>query len=123
MEVLHPMNHDLHGYDRVGAMLIYKKNRGWWSGSIMDEFDSSLLLESKYGPTVLQVVGGVYSCFLWMINNPNSGNKWAENLDTDFILDVSKEYLGRIYSQYVDLEKTHLKDCYKFESFLVKKVN
>ena len=40
MEVLHPMNHDLHGYDRVGAMLIYKKNRGWWSGSIMDEFDS-----------------------------------------------------------------------------------
>jgi homospermidine synthase len=123
MEVLHPINHELHGYDRVGAMLIFNKNRGWWSGTVMDEFDASFHMDYKYGPTVLQVAGGVFSCFLWMCNNPNVGNKWAEQLDTDFILEISNPYLGRVYSQYVDVKNTHLKDCHKFESFLIKKAD
>jgi len=40
-EVIHPMNHpSLRGVDKVGALLIMKNNRGWWTGSIMDEIDS-----------------------------------------------------------------------------------
>jgi len=121
MEVLHPMNHELHGYDKVGALLIFKENRAWWSGTIMDEFDASTHLDYKFGPTVLQVAGGVYGAFLWMCVNPTSGNKWAENLDTDFVFNFANPYLGRVVSQHVDLTKTHIKDCYKFESFLAKK--
>jgi homospermidine synthase len=120
MEVIHPSKYKIHGYDKVGAMLIFKNNRGWWSGTIMDDIDANLLLDGEFGPTVLQVGGGVYSAFLWMINNPNSGNKWAEYLDSDFILETARPYLGRIWSNYVDLSKTKIKDCYKLESFLSK---
>jgi len=41
MEVIHPVNHPtLRGVDKVGAMIIMNNNRGWWTGSIMDEVDS-----------------------------------------------------------------------------------
>lgn len=41
MEVIHPMNHkSLNGWDKVGAMIIMNNNRGWWTGSIMDEIDA-----------------------------------------------------------------------------------
>ena len=120
-EVIHPMNHKLHGCDKIGALLIFKNNRGWWSGSIMDENDAKKLFDHKFGPTVLQVAGAVFSAFLWMLENPNSGNKWAEHLDSEFILKNAEKYLGQVYSEYVDLNETHIKDCFKFESFLTKK--
>jgi len=120
MEVLNPSKYKIRGYDKVGAMLIFKKNRGWWSGTIMDDIDASLLMNSEFGPTVLQVGGGVFSAFKWMIKNPNAGNKWAEQLDSEFILNEARPYLGRVWSNYVDLNKTKLKDCYKLESFLTK---
>ena len=120
-EVINPVSYKLHGYDKVGALLIFGKNRGWWSGTIMDEFDAAKLFNHKFGPTVLQVAGGVYSAFLWMLENRNSGNKWAEELDSEFVLESAKEYLGRVWSDFVDLSETHIKDCYKFESFLIRK--
>lgn len=119
-EVIHPMNYDLHGYDRVGALLIFNNNRGWWSGTIMDEHDAAQHFDRKFGPTVLQVSGGVYSAFLWMLENPNAGNKWAEHIDSDYILDKARPYMGRVWSNYIDLSATHLNNCYKFESFLSK---
>jgi homospermidine synthase len=117
-EVFHPYNYKMKGYDKVGAMLIFKNNRGWWTGTIMDEFDSNQILDGKYGPTVLQVGAGVFAAFCWICLNKNSGCKSAEHLDTDFILNIAKIYFGRFHSQYVDLKKTHMKDCYKFEDFL-----
>lgn len=119
-EVIHPLNHDLHGYDKVGALLIFRNNRGWWSGTIMDEHDAAEHFDKKFGPTVLQVAAGVYAAFSWMIQNPNAGNKWAEHLDSDYVLNIARPYLGRVWSNYIDLSTTHLKDCYKFESFLTK---
>lgn len=54
MEVIHPMNHPtLRGVDKVGAMIIMKNNRGWWTGSIMDDVDSQLHFKGRFGPTVL----------------------------------------------------------------------
>lgn len=39
-EVMHPMNYpDLRGADKVGAFLIMNNNRGWWTGSMMDDVD------------------------------------------------------------------------------------
>ena len=88
----------------------------------MDEYDSAMLFNSQFGPTVLQVSAGCYAGFLWMCNNQNAGCKWPEELDTDFILNISKKFIGRIFSEFVDLKKTHLKDCTKFEDFLKKKI-
>jgi homospermidine synthase len=121
MEVMHPSKYKIQGYNKVGAMMIFKNNRGWWTGSLMDEYDASLLLDNKFGPTVIQVAGGVYSAFMWTLHNRNAGNKWPEDLDSDFILQHAKPFLGRLWSNYVDLSQTHLKDCYKLESFLTKK--
>jgi homospermidine synthase len=120
-EVLHPMNYELYGYDKVGALLLFNNNRGWWAGSIMDEFDAAKLFNHKYGPTILQVTGGVFSAFEWMCQNPNAGNKWPEDLDTEYVIDKASPYLGRVWSDFVDLTKTKIKDCQKIESFLVKK--
>ena len=102
--------------------MIFDKNRGWWSGTIMDEHDASLLFDHKFSPTALQVGAGCYAGLLWMCNNLNEGFRWPEELDTDFILNASKKYLGRMYSKFVDLTKTHLKDCIKFEHFVNSKI-
>lgn len=54
MEVMHPMNHpSLRGIDKVGALMVMKNNRGWWTGSIMDDVDCRDLFDFKFGPTVL----------------------------------------------------------------------
>lgn len=120
-EVINPKDHKLHGVDKVGAMLIFKNNRGWWTGSLMDNNDSKKICNGMFGPTSLQVAAGVYASFLWLLKNPNSGNKWPEDLDTDFIFEHASEFLGQVYSDYVDLNQTHLKDCHKFEEFLISK--
>jgi len=121
MEVVSPLNYNLSGYDKVGAMLFFENNRGWWTGSIMDEYDAMKLWKNRFGPTIIQVAAGVIASFKWLCNNPDKGNKWAENLDTDFILKYASPYMGRFWSDFVDLNNTHCKDCYKFESFLCDK--
>lgn len=71
-EIIDPIKYQLSGYDKVGSLLIFNKNRGWWSGTIMDDHDASMLFGHKFGPTVLQVSAGCYAGFLWMCKNPNS---------------------------------------------------
>lgn len=79
----------------------------------MDDVDAHSILDHKFGPTVLQVAAGVYSGFLWGCKHPNSGVRYPEHLDTDFIIDSAMPFLGRFISTHVDLTKTSLKDCHK----------
>ncbi len=53
----------------------------------MDDVDCQKLFDFKFGPTPMQVAAGVYSGFLWGCLNPNSGIRFAEDMDTDFILE------------------------------------
>ncbi len=117
-EVIHPMKYKMKGWDKIGAFLIFEGNHGWWCGSIMDDSDASKLLGAKYGPTVLQVASSVFSAFVWACKNNNKGPNWPEYLDTDEVLDGAKALLGNVYSDYVDVSKTWVKDCYKFEDFI-----
>ncbi len=55
-EVIHPYNYKIRGYDKLGAMLIFKNNRGWWTRSIMDEFDSNTISTGKYSPIHIQIL-------------------------------------------------------------------
>lgn len=118
-KVLHPMNCDIKGNDNLGSLLIFKNNRAWWTGSVMDTNDSKKLLGGKYGPTPLQVIGGVYAGFSWMMLNQNSGNRYPDWIDTDFVLSKAMPYIGSYASNYVDLNQSHIKDCYKLQDFLV----
>ena len=52
------------GADKMGALLIFKNNRAWWRGTIMDEIDASLLFKHQFGPTVLQVAAGCFGAFM-----------------------------------------------------------
>ena len=53
----------------------------------MDDVDAKEIFNWKFGPTVLQVAGGVWAGFLWACENPNAGCKYADWIDTKFILD------------------------------------
>lgn len=121
IEVMHPMNYPMKGSDNIGALLLFEGNRGWWTGSIMDHNDAKKLFGGKYGPTVLQVAAGVLSSFMYMCKNPRMGCIWPEYLDSEEILENSKEYIGSFVSKYVDILGSNLKDCTKFEDFLVDK--
>ncbi|CAD8110027.1 unnamed protein product [Paramecium primaurelia] len=123
MEVIHPMNYpSLKGWDKVGALLIMKNNRAWWTGSIMDEIDSSKIYNGMFGPTVLQVVAGVYGGFLWTCQHQNIGAHFSEDVDTDDLIRISEHLMGRFISIPVDLTKTKIKDCYKLQSFLCQQI-
>jgi len=119
MEVLHPINHkSLKGYDKVGAMLVFDNNRGWWTGTIMDEHDARPLLNGRYGPTVLQVAGGVYAAFCYILKHKNKGAMWPDWCDSDFIIERTLPYVGRFVSVFKDLNDSHIKGCKTIESFL-----
>ena len=120
-EVMEPKKYELKGCDKVGALMLFNENRGWWTGSIMNEVDASSIFEHKFGPTVIQVAAGCYACFQWMCRNKNSGCHWPDSIDSEFVIEAAKPYLGRIHSGYVDLNETHLKDCYRFQDFLTKR--
>ncbi|CAD8210363.1 unnamed protein product [Paramecium octaurelia] len=123
MEVIHPMNHtSLKGWDKVGALLIMKHNRAWWTGSIMDEIDCSSMYKGMFGPTVLQVVAGVYGGFLWTCQHPNIGAHFSEDVETDDLIRIGEHLMGRFISIPVDLTKTKIKDCYKLQSFLCQQI-
>lgn len=51
--VLHPKDYPLKGLDIVGSLLLMKNNRGWWTGTVMDDIDCRVLFGHKYGPTVI----------------------------------------------------------------------
>lgn len=87
----------------------------------MDDIDAHALFDHKFGPTVLQVAAGLYGGFKWACLNPNSGSNYAESLDTDFIIEAARPYIGRMVSTYVDLSKTALKDCHKLQSFMTER--
>lgn len=79
----------------------------------MDDVDASQLFDHKFGPTVLQVAAGLYGGFMWASQNPKAGCRYPENLDTDFMIETAKPYIGRLVSTLVDLKTTSIKDCHK----------
>ncbi len=89
------------GEDILGALLMGHEYKSWWTGSILS-IDESRRLVPGQNATTIQVALGVVSAVKWMIENPRKGLCLPDDLPHDYVLEVSKPYLGKFVSQAYD---------------------
>jgi len=100
-KVLEPSSCEMEGNNRVGGLLILKKNpitgenKTWchWSGSIIGQE-----LSKFCGPTVIQVGVGVLCALKWAVSNPQKGPNYSEALPSEWIIEQARPFLGTIFS-------------------------
>lgn len=122
------------GEDILGALIMGHPYNSWWVGSALSIEESRRLVPHQ-NATTMQVAISVVAAVLWMIENPQKGVVVPDDLPHDFILEVSKPYLGRFIStrsdwtplkqlkNYFGKELTldiDLKDPWQFKNFTVQ---
>jgi homospermidine synthase len=122
------------GNDILGALLMGHPYNSWWTGSDLSIEESRRLVPHQ-NATTMQVAISVVAASLWMIENPEQGVNVPDDLPHDFVLDISKPYLGKFISTRSDwtplrdytnhfkgYNKPELdtKDPWQFKNFLVK---
>ena len=85
------------GADILGALLMGHEYGSWWCGSILSVEEARRLAPGQNATTV-QVAMGVVSAVMWMIENPRKGLCTPEDLPHDYVLKISRPYLGRFVS-------------------------
>jgi homospermidine synthase len=85
------------GADILGALLMGHEYDSWWCGSILTIEETRNLAPGQNATTV-QVALGIISAVMWMIENPRKGLCTPEDLPHDFVLNISKPYLGTFVS-------------------------
>ena len=132
-EVLNAYNHDLEGYDNVGAFFILDNNTDnlftWWSGTILsNHFAKTILKDKMNSATLIQVICGVLGGLYWALlpENQNKGLCFGENVDYKTVFSITEKLLGKIYSgktsgvnitssKLVDLITTPIQTITKFK--------
>jgi homospermidine synthase len=89
------------GEDSLGALIMGHKYNSWWTGSILS-IDESRKRVSHQNATTVQVAIGVVSAVMWMIDNPEKGICLPDYLPYEYILKISKPYLGELVSKQSD---------------------
>lgn len=89
------------GEDILGALLMGHPYKSWWTGSVLGIEESRRLVPHQ-NATTMQVAIGVVSAAMWMINNPRRGFCVPDDLPHDFVLKVSRPYLGQLVSKPSD---------------------
>ncbi len=96
------MNEDiLSGADTLGCLLLSENKNCWWTGTKLSIEETNKILPSQ-NATVMQVSAGVISALKYMIENPNKGICFPEQLDHTDILKYAKNYLGEFISKKVN---------------------
>ena len=85
------------GSDILGALLMGHAYNSWWTGSDLSIEESRRLVPHQ-NATTMQVAISVVAAVMWMIENPQRGVLVPDDLPHDYILDVSKPYLGKFIS-------------------------
>ena len=85
------------GADSLGALVMGHPYQSWWCGSVLDIEESRRLVPHQNATTV-QVAIGVVSACMWMLENPSRGVCAPDDLPHDYILNISKPYLGELLS-------------------------
>jgi homospermidine synthase len=115
--VLSPGQHGLTGMDKVGALFVLAENPltgertpwSWWSGTILETTDP------VFSATVIQVAAGVLAAVRWMMENPNAGIRFPEDMPHAELLRSAAPHLGTVYSAPVP----YLPSGTRFEDFLI----
>jgi homospermidine synthase len=85
------------GADILGALIMGHPYQSWWCGSDLSIEESRRLVPHQ-NATTMQVAISVVAACLWMLDNPRRGLCVPDDLPHDFVLGVSKPYLGRFIS-------------------------
>lgn len=95
------------GADILGALVMGHPYNSWWCGTDLSIEESRHLVPHQ-NATTMQVAISVVAAVMWMIENPTQGVRVPDELPHDFILDISKPYLGKFLS--VQSDWTPLRD-------------
>jgi homospermidine synthase len=121
------------GSDILGALLMGHSYNSWWTGSALSIEESRRLVPHQ-NATTMQVAIGVIAAVMWMIENPDRGFCVPDDLPYDYVLKISKPYLGQWISKPSDWTplkhyRNHfkgynhpnldLKDPWQFKNFLI----
>jgi len=85
------------GADILGALLMGHAYNSWWTGSDLSIEESRQLVPHQ-NATTMQVAISVVAALMWMIENPDRGVCLPDDLPHDYILDISRPYLGKFIS-------------------------
>jgi homospermidine synthase len=86
-----------HGADILGALIMGHPYQSWWCGSDLD-IDEARRLEPHQNATTMQVAISVVAACLWMFENPRRGMCVPDDLPHEYVLEISKPYLGKFLS-------------------------
>ena len=122
------------GADILGALLMGHAYNSWWTGSDLSIEESRRLVPHQ-NATTMQVAISVVAASIWMMENPARGVCVPDDLPHDFVLNISKPYLGKFISKPSDWTPLRdyknaftgfnrpdldLKDPWQFKNFLIK---
>ena len=122
------------GADILGALIMGHAYNSWWVGSDLTIEESRRLVPHQ-NATTMQVAISVVAATMWMIENPAEGVKVPDELPHEYVLGISKPYLGNFISTKSDwtplkgyenafsgFNKPDFdkKDPWQFKNFLVK---
>jgi homospermidine synthase len=85
------------GADILGALIMGHPYQSWWCGSDLSIEESRRLVPHQ-NATTMQVAISVVAACLWMLDNPRRGVCVPDDLPHEFVLGVSKPYLGDFIS-------------------------
>jgi homospermidine synthase len=85
------------GADILGALLMGHPFNSWWCGSDLSIEESRRLVPNQ-NATTMQVAISVVAAVSWMIENPQRGFTVPDDLPHDYVLKISKPYLGKFIS-------------------------
>jgi homospermidine synthase len=85
------------GADALGALVMGHPYQSWWCGSALDIEESRRLVPHQ-NATTMQVAIGIVSACMWMLENPGRGVCMPDDLPHDYVLKISKPYLGQFLS-------------------------
>jgi homospermidine synthase len=85
------------GADILGTLIMGHPYLSWWCGSDLSIAESRRLVPHQ-NATTMQVAISVVAACLWMLNNSRRGVCVPDDIPHDFVLGVSKPYLGTFIS-------------------------
>ena len=89
------------GADILGALIMGHRYNSWWIGSDLSIEESRRLVPHQ-NATTMQVAISVVAAVTWMIDNPTRGVVVPDDLPHEYVLRISKPYLGRFISKPSD---------------------
>jgi len=122
------------GADILGALIMGHPFKSWWVGSDLSIEESRRLVPHQ-NATTMQVAISVVAATMWMIENPSEGVKVPDDLPHEYVLGISKPYLGNFISVRSDWTPLRdyknafsgfnkpdfdRKDPWQFKNFLIK---